>query len=397
MSTTRLTSKDIGYFPRQLPQGPENSILDVPGVYVGQNTVGNDGDDARKGVTVIFPRYPDDITIPCYAGLHTLNGNGELTGNYQIKDWGYSNTPVAITNSLSLGTQLVLNVAAKKQSPIDEVSHSYGTPIVGETADFILNHVYKSPLTLEEIKPAFENAMTQGEVQEGQYGGGAGMTCHLFPGGTGTSSRVLERCLGRVGRGRRILRWCVVGGVPIGRLLLKEYKELEEKERTSEKNGKIGEGSIIIILITDAPLLPHQLSRVARHCAVGLSQVGGHGVGRNHSGDIILALSTGNKPEETVGTPQVDGLSKIEINDIKVIRNESIETLFRTASEATEEAISNSIIAGRDGRTGVNRYRLEGIPVESVKELVEKYRVNIDDESCLASGEYPALLNKGVQ
>ncbi|KAF7920969.1 hypothetical protein EAE99_007821 [Botrytis elliptica] len=416
MSTTRLTSKDIGYVPGQLPPGRKNSILDVPGVYVGQNTVGNDGDDARKGVTVIFPRHPDDITIPCYAGLHTLNGNGELTGNYQIKDWGYSNTPIAITNSLSLGTvyqalwQRVLDLAAKKESPIEEVSHNYGTPIVGETADFILNDVYKSSLTLEEVKPAFENAMTQGEVQEGQYGGGAGMTCHLFPGGTGTSSRVFGEVPWESGEGEKKftvgvlvqsnyghLRDFIVGGVPIGRLLLKESKELEEKERASEKNGKIGEGSIIIILITDAPLLPHQLNRVARHCAVGLSQVGGHGVGRNHSGDIILALSTGNRPNETVGTPQVNGLSKIEINDIQVIRNESIETLFRAASEATEEAILNSIIAGRNGRTGVNGYRLEGLPVEKVKELVEKYRVNIDDESCLSSGEYLTLPNKGVQ
>ncbi|KAF7895788.1 uncharacterized protein EAF01_009750 [Botrytis porri] len=418
MPITRLTSKDIGYVPGQLPPGPKNSILDVPGVYVGQNTVGNDGEDARKGVTVIFPRHPDDITIPCYAGLHTLNGNGQLTGNYQIKDWGYSNTPIAITNSLSLGTvyqalwQRVLDVAAKKEAPAKEISTNYGTPIVGETADFILNDIYKSPLTLEEVKPAFENAMTQGEVQEGQYGGGAGMTCHLFPGGTGTSSRVFGEMPWENGEGEGEkkftvgvlvqsnyghLRDFIVGGVPIGRLLLKESKELEEKERASEKNGKIGEGSIIIVLTTDAPLLPHQLNRVARHCAVGLAQVGGHGVGRNHSGDIILTLSTCNKPTETVGTPQVDGLSKIEINDIKVIRNESIETLFRAASEATEEAILNSIIGGRDGRTGVDGYRLEGIPVGKVRKLVEKYRVNIDDDSCLSSGEYLALPNKGAE
>ncbi|ESZ89775.1 hypothetical protein SBOR_9835 [Sclerotinia borealis F-4128] len=420
MSNTRLTSRDIGYVPGQLQQGPKNSILDVPGVHVGQHTIGEDGEDVRKGVTVIFPRHPDEITIPCYAGLHTLNGNGELTGSYQIKDWGYSNTPIAITNSLSLGTvyqalwNRVLDVASTKATPIKEVSHNYGTPIVGETADLILNDVYRSPLTLDEVKPAFENALTQQEVQEGQHGGGAGMTCHMFPGGTGTSSRVFgdvpwETNL-KTKEGEKNwtvgvlvqsnyghLRDFMVGGVPIGRLLLKESKELEEKERASEKGGKIGEGSIIIILITDAPLLPHQLNRVARHCAVGLSLVGGHGVGRNHSGDIILALSTGNKPHETVDAPQVNGLSKIEINNVKVIRNESIETLFRAASEATEEAILNSIIAGRGGRTGFQGYRLEGLPVERVRELVGMYRVHVDDESCLSSGEYLALQNKGVQ
>ncbi|KAJ8059270.1 hypothetical protein OCU04_012235 [Sclerotinia nivalis] len=416
MSTTRLTSKDIGYVPGQLPPGPKNSILDVPGVHVGQNTVGNDGEDVRKGVTVIFPRHPDDINIPCYAGLHTLNGNGELTGSYQIKDWGYSNTPIAVTNSLSLGTvfqalwQRVLDVASTKETPIKEISHNYGTPIVGETADFILNDVYRSPLTLEDVKTAFENALTQQEVQEGQHGGGAGMTCHMFPGGTGTSSRVFGEIPWETKEGGE--KWTVgvlvqsnyghlrdfmVGGVPIGRLLLKERKDLEKKERESEKGGKIGEGSIIVILITDAPLLPHQLNRVARHCAVGLSQVGGHGVGRNHSGDIILALSTGNKTNELVDEPQVNGLSKIEVNDIKIIKNESIETLFRAASEATEEAILNSIIAGRDGRTGFEGYRLEGLPVDRVRELVKKYRVDIHDESCLSSGEYLALQNKGVQ
>ncbi|KAB8299326.1 hypothetical protein EYC80_001399 [Monilinia laxa] len=416
MSNIRLTSKDLGYIPGQLPQGPKNSILDVPGVHVGQHTIGNDGEDVRKGVTIIFPRHPDEITIPCYAGLHTLNGNGELTGSYQIKDWGYSNTPIAITNSLSLGIvyqalwNRVLDVASTKSASIEEVSHNYGTPIVGETADMILNDVYRSPLTLEDVKPAIENALTQKEVQEGQHGGGAGMTCHMFPGGTGTSSRVFGEMPWEDTEGSQKftvgvlvqsnyghLRDFVVGGVPIGRLLSKENKELEEKERTSEKGGKIGEGSIIIILITDAPLLPHQLNRVARHCAVGLAQVGGHGVGRNHSGDIILALSTGNRPNEIVDESQVNGLSKIEVNDIKVIKNDSIETLFRAASEATEEAILNSIIAGRDGRTGFQGYRLEGLPVDRVRQLMEKHRVNIDDESCLSSGEYLALQNKGVQ
>ncbi|RAL66995.1 hypothetical protein DID88_007775 [Monilinia fructigena] len=361
MSNIRLTSKDLGYVPGQLPQGPKNSVLDVPGVHVGQHTIGNDGEDVRKGVTVIFPRHPDEITIPCYAGLHTLNGNGELTGSYQIKDWGYSNTPIAITNSLSLGIvyqalwNRVLDVASTKSTSIKEVSHNYGTPIVGETADMILNDVYRSPLTLEDVKPAIENALTQKEVQEGQHGGGAGMThviCFLEV--LEQARESLERCLGRI------------------------QKEV--------RNSR-----------TDAPLLPHQLNRVARHCAVGLTQVGGHGVGRNHSGDIILALSTGNRPNEIVDESQVNGLSKIEVNDIKVIKNGSIETLFRAASEATEEAILNSIIAGRDGRTGFQGYRLEGLPIDRVRELVKKHRVNIDDESCLSSGEYLALQNKGVQ
>jgi D-aminopeptidase len=124
-------------------------------------------------------------------------------------------------------------------------------------------------------------------------------------------------------------------------------------------------------------MLPHQLNRMARHCAIGLAQVGGHGVGRNHSGDIILALSTANKPNELVTTAQVKGIAPVEINDIKIIKNESIDTLFRAASEATEEAILNSMIAGRAGRTGYDEIRLDGFPVDLVKDLLAKYRVVI--------------------
>jgi D-aminopeptidase len=124
-------------------------------------------------------------------------------------------------------------------------------------------------------------------------------------------------------------------------------------------------------------MLPHQLNRLARHCAVGLAQVGGHGVGRNHSGDIILALSTANKPDERVMTPQVNGIGPVEINQIEIIKNESIDTMFRAASEATEEAILNSIVAGRGGRTGFDGRRLDGFPVDSVKKMLEKYHVDV--------------------
>jgi D-aminopeptidase len=135
------------------------------------------------------------------------------------------------------------------------------------------------------------------------------------------------------------------------------------------------ETQMLIVYRTDAPMLPHQLNRLARHCAVGLAQVGGHGVGRNFSGDIILALSTGNKPSERVMTPQVLGVGPIEINEIEIIKNESIDTMFRAASEVTEEAILNSMIAGREGRTGNKGMELPGLPVNRVRELLEKYRV----------------------
>ena len=274
---------------------------------------------------------------------------------------------------------------------------------MGETADWILNDVYDSALKEENVLQAFSNSETQEEVLEGQNGGGAGMTCHMFPAGTGTSSRVVKGGKGETftigvivqsnyGHTRDLL----IGGVPVGKLLVKERTPEEEAaiwNIPSGTSGKADDGSIVVYLMwvqldsfkiseryadsssTDAPLLPHQLNRVARHCAVGLAQVGGHGVGRNHSGDIILAISTANKPNEINTAPQVDGVSPVELNQVEIIKNESTDTMFRAASEATEEAILNSIVAGRAGRTGNKGYKLAGFPAERVKELLKKHLV----------------------
>ncbi|KAH8784195.1 peptidase family S58-domain-containing protein [Hyaloscypha sp. PMI_1271] len=341
-----MTIRDLGYSPGQLPTGPKNSILDVKGVRVGQVTVGNDGDDVHNGVTVILPRSPDEIHIPCYAGMHTLNGNGEVSGSYQIKDWGFGTVFQSIW-------EWTLKQARDNGSSLETISHNYGTPVVGETADWFLNDVYNSALKAESVHQAFANAMTQEEILEGQHGGGAGMTCHMFPGGTGTSSRVVKRSgdviytVGVIVQSNYGHTYNMqVGSVPIGKLILKEKGTPWRKEKVA---GKADDGSIVIYLITEAPMLPHQLIRLARHCAVGLAQVGGHGVGSNHSGDIILALSTANKPEERVMTPGVNGIGPIEDNGIEIIRNESIDTMFKAASEVTEEAILNSMIAGREG------------------------------------------------
>ncbi|KFZ02034.1 hypothetical protein V500_00484 [Pseudogymnoascus sp. VKM F-4518 (FW-2643)] len=383
----RMTIRDAGYTPGQLPSGPKNSILDVPGVHVGQTTVGEDGDDVRHGVTVILPRHPDDINIPCYAGTHTLNGNGEVSGSFQIKDWGFINTPIALTNSISFGLvfqevwQWILQRARDKGMSLNDISHDYGTPIVAETADWWLNDVHNSALKPEHVHSAFKRAIEQENVEEGQYGGGAGMTCHMFPGGTGTSSRVVK-C--KDGKTYTVGILCQtnyghthdmqIAGVPVGKLLLKD-KKLAEEKTVKTASGKVDEGSIVVILITDAPMLPHQLNRLARHCAVGLAQVGGHGIGTNFSGDIMLAISNGNKTNEKISGERVNGIADVEVNQIEIIKSESVDTMFRAASEATEEAILNSLVGGRAGRTGFNGLHLGGFPVERVKELLEKYRV----------------------
>ncbi|CZS97225.1 related to aminopeptidase [Rhynchosporium agropyri] len=391
----RMTIRDVGYTPGQLPTGTKNSILDVKGVHVGQATVGEDGSSVRSGVTVILPRAPDDISIPCYAGMHTLNGNGEVSGSYQIKDWGFTNMPIALTNSTSFGTvfqqiwEWTLKNAREKNTSLETMSHNYGTPIVAETADWWLNDVHAAGLKPETVQEAFTNALTQKEVMESQYGGGAGMTCHHFPGGTGTSSRIVKGGEGSEGAEFTVGVLCQtnyghvpdlqIGGVPIGKLILKEKGHpVHMPDSTDEKvttGGKAEDGSIVIILITDAPMLPHQLARLARHCAVGLAQVGGHGVGSNFSGDIVLALSTGNAPNERVLNAPKNGISVIESNDIKIIKNESMDTMFRAASEATEESILNSLVAGRAGRTGYKGIKLDGFPVDLVGKLLQKYRV----------------------
>lgn len=209
----------------------------------------------------------------------------------------------------------------------------------------------------------------------------------MFPGGTGTSSRVVKGSPGTdetytvgvlVQSNYGHCDTLQIGGVPIGELVIKHRgSPVHMKEAATPTTGKADDGSIVIYLITDAPMLPHQLNRLARHCAVGLAQVGGHGVGRNHSGDIILALSTANKPNELVSSAPVKGIAPVEVNQVGIIRNESIDTMFRAASEATEEAILNSMIAGRQGRTGFDGIKLDGLPVEFVKEMLGKYRVKI--------------------
>ncbi|TKA49839.1 hypothetical protein B0A49_12749 [Cryomyces minteri] len=413
--------RDLGYSPGTLAPGPQNSILDVDGVRVGQVTVLEGDGDVVKGVTLIFPRHPDEIQVPCYAGMHTLNGNGEVTGSYQIKDWGFINTvalyhflsgksghpdgifqwlpgprapgliydafPVALTNSLSVGIvyhtiwQWMIAQSKRKGQDTYNMGRHYGTPVVGETADWALNDIYRSALLPSHVDDALSKALTQDAVQEGQFGGGAGMTCHQFTGGTGTSSRVVkgeakeytvgvlvQSNYGHLGDLR-------IGGVPIGKLLARE-KEAGSAAAKQSHPGPGGEGSCVILIFTDAPMLPHRLTRLAQRASIGLSQVGGHGTARNFSGDIFLAVSTANRPADQLAGPTPSHAHpRVETWTTATVKNESVDALFRAASEAAEEAVLNSMVAGREGRTGFGGFRADGLPVERVRALLEKYLV----------------------
>ncbi|KAI9708600.1 MAG: hypothetical protein M1820_003818 [Bogoriella megaspora] len=390
--------RDLGYSPGTLPPGPTNSILDIPGVSIGQVTPHNTTTHTRKGVTAIFPRPKNSILTPCFAGISVLNGNGEMTGKFQIDDWGFTNTPILLTNSLSLGVvfdtvwQWALDFMDElKLDPLAQ-ARNYGTPVVAETCDWYLNGTRGSRLESSDVRKAIEVAGNgeQKEVLEGSHGGGAGMTCHQFTGGTGTSSRVVatggekEYTVGvlvQSNYGHTVdMR---IGGVPIGKILVKEGEERGEAPSMSyqkkEQASKVDKGSIVVIVLTDAPMLPNQLQRLARHVGVGIAQVGGPGsTGRTFSGDIFLALSTAEHGKEQLSEGvKMKHMNVTETYSVETVKNESIDAFFCAVAEATEEAVLNSMVGARDGMTGVDGNRADGLPVDRVRELLEKHLVKI--------------------
>ena len=399
-----LRIRDLGYAPGVLSPGALNSILDVPGVAVSQVTVPTSknlkgGSTATKGVTVILPRGTKDFYTPSHAGKFTFNGNGELTCSGQIADWGFINMPIAFTNSLSLGT-VFDGCWDWVQDQQDRVgmsdymrSRTYGTPVCGETADWHVNSETRfSRLDRSDIAKALSSTKTAeegGAVLEGQWGGGAGMTCHQFTGGTGTSSRVVK---GNEGSGKEYTVGVLcqtnygglvdfhIGGVPIGKILMKERAGLAASAKLDETKlaGRTKDGSILVLIITNAPLLPHHLERVARHATSGLACVGRHGVGRTHSGDIFLAVSTADHPSELL----TEGIELGHINptqtySVEAVKNESVDPYFIATAEATEEAILNSLVGARNGTVSMNGTKIGGLPVDRVKELLGQYLVKV--------------------
>jgi D-aminopeptidase len=375
--------RDLGYSPGRLPPGPKNSIIDVEGVSVGQVTIHQDP-DVHTGVTVILPRPEADIQKPCYAGVHALNGAGELTGSFQIREWGWTNTPLAMTNSVALGKvyDAIWHWSFKRSreagQSTQELIKNYGAPVIGETCDWYLNDLTIDAVQQQHVYDAFENAKTQSEVFEGSYGGGTGMLCSQFKGGTGTSSRVVPNDAGDkdytvgviVQTNHGLKQDLQIGGVPIGALLLKE----DGKSIDQLPEAGLG-GSILVYIITDAPLLPHQLQRLAQRATVGISQVTRHGVGLNPSGDIFLALSTANIPNQNLEGKDRKWYGPVQLNDVRTVKDQAINGLFYAVAEATEEAILNSMVGARDGLTGYDGNRIEGLPVDRVKRLLERHLV----------------------
>lgn len=262
---------------------------------------------------------------------------------------------------------------------------NYGAPVIGETCDWYLNNFLIDSLQQHHVYEAFDKAKRGAEVEEGSFGGGTGMLCSQFKGGTGTSSRVVPSDAGNgdytvgviVQTNHGLKQDLQIGGVPVGQLLIKE-EEAQKAKRENAQKGKSTDGmsgSILVYIITDAPLLPHQLQRLAQRATVGVCQVSRHGVGLNPSGDIFLALSTANVPEPNLEGKDRQWYGPIQLNAVEAVRDQSINGLFYAVAEATEEAILNSMVAARDGLSGFNGSRIEGLPVERVRELLKHHLI----------------------
>ena len=354
-----MRARELGVEIGVLPSGPNDAITDVAGVRVGHSTiVRGEGPlvvgegPVRTGVTVVLPREGSARDEPVFAGCHRFNGNGEMTGLEWIREAGALTTPVGITNTHSVGVVRDALIAAEleERSGTDEY---WSLPVVAETYDGTLNDINGQHVAAEHVREALQSA-AGGPVVEGSVGGGTGMICHEFKGGIGTASRLVPEDQGgwTVGAlvqanygSRSTLR---VDGAPVGRVLTTDrIPSPFEDEETEQPPGT---GSIIVVLATDAPLLPIQCDRLAIRAGVGLARMGG-GLD-DGSGDIFLAFATGNR-----GLPRaVLDADLPQTVPVRMLPNERMTPLFHAAAEATEAAILNAMLAagtvtGRDGIT----------------------------------------------
>ncbi|SEE73791.1 P1 family peptidase [Jiangella alba] len=351
-------SRDLGIVVGHLPTGRHNAITDVAGVRVGHHTVrAGDGPlvvgegPVRTGVTVVEPR-PQVWRSPVFAGFHRLNGNGEMTGLHWIRENGQLTTAIGLTNTHSVGVVRDAIVARLHRERGDDELY-FHLPVVAETYDGLLSDINGQHVTAAHVDAAFD-ALSAGPVPEGSVGSGTGMICHEFKGGIGTSSRVVgDHTVGvlvQANHGRRgRLR---VNGVPIGERIPTD--DVASPFDAVVRSAR-GSGSIIVLIATDAPLLPHQCERLAQRGALAIGRTGGSG--ENGSGDLLLAFSTGNDGLPRVGLVE-PGPDEIPL---RMAGNTVINGLFDAVIDATEEAILNAVVAAETsvGRDGITAHALD--------------------------------------
>jgi L-aminopeptidase/D-esterase-like protein len=357
----RPRARDLGIRLEATP-GPLNAISDVPGVEVGHRTIVS-GETVRTGVTAVWPRGKQSGD-PVFGGFYAQNGNGDMTGTHWLEESGFLDGPVLITNTHSVGVvrdaYLAWLVNNKRAPGTNVFAGGFFTyPIVAETYDGFLNDINGFHVKPEDVWMALDSA-AGGAVAEGNVGGGTGMVCYGFKGGIGTSSRKLPQNQGgytvgvlvqcNCGRQRQLR----IGGVPVG-------EELSAPPVASARHPfQEDTGSIIIVVATDAPLLPHQTKRLARRATMGLARTGS--TSGNSSGDIFIAFSTGN-PRAAAA----QGATNIAMTP-----NTELDPVFEATVQATEEAILNAMLAA-DTMTGREGHRVTALPHDRLREVLKKY------------------------
>jgi len=367
-SQPRVRARDLGIPLGRFKPGRWNAITDVAGVKVGHATVvrGPAGPlrvgkgPVRTGVTAVLPNEGQVFVERVVGGGFILNGAGEVSGLTQVLEWGLLETPIFLTNTLSVGA--VSDAAVKwmvERHPGIGAQHDVIIPVVGECDDSWLNDIAGRHVREEHVYEALATA-SDGPVAEGNVGGGTGMITCDFKGGIGTASRKLPESMGGYTVGvlvmsnfglRRQLR---VGGLPVGEVLEARYRELPRRKQDY--------GSIIAVIATDAPLITHQLNRLAKRAALGIGRVGS--TAAHGSGEIVLAFSTANKvPRE----------SRKMVYRVKILLDQRLDPLYEAVIEATEEAILNALCMARDA-SGANGNVVPALPLDDVKELVGRWQ-----------------------
>lgn len=368
--TSRSRARDLGVPFDGIP-GPLNAITDVPGVEVGHTTlISGEGalsvgaGPVRTGVTAVLPRGKQG-TEPVFAGWFAQNGNGEMTGTTWVEESGFLEGPVMMTNTHSVGVvrDAVIAWQVKTLGRLRLNSFKDGfwsLPVVGETYDGYLNDINGFHVKEENVFQALDGA-SSGPVVEGNVGGGTGMVCYQFKGGIGTSSRRVPEEEGGYVLG--VLAQCnfglrhqlLVAGVPVGSEI---PGDLPAPYLNDAGTSEVG--SVIVVVATDAPLMPHQLKRIARRVTMGLARTGS--IAGNSSGDIFIAFSTANQQAAYGPVAQID-----------ILDNNSITPLFGAAVQATEESIINALVAA-ETMTGRDHHRVVALPHDRLRQVLREYR-----------------------
>src|SRR5438477_2605449 len=364
--TKIIRGRDLGIPFDGIP-GPLNAITDVPGVEVGYTTlISGDGKlevgkgPVRTGVTAIIPRGHDSLNDPVYAGVFSLNGNGEMTGTAWMEESGFLEGPIVITNTHSVGVARDATIGWRiKHGAADNTGNWWSLPVVAETWDGWLNDINGFHVKPEDVFHALDTAHG-GAIKEGSVGGGTGMICYEFKGGNGTASRQINIRTSKDASPRTFVvgvflqanfgrrSQLVIAGVPVGKEIPGEVYKQES-------------GSCIAVVATDAPLLPNQLKRLARSVSLGLARTGT--ISGNGSGDLFIAFSTAN--------PNVANPDQVT-HDVQTIPNDLMDPLFIGVVQATEEAVVNALVDNHS-MTGRDNHRVDALPHNRMRQLLKKY------------------------